>query len=72
VTRTVASASAAQPIPVARSQLPSKQFKVKNSIYEKKVSPQGSTVECKFKKYASGMLSSDETNILQFWEVRSL
>jgi hypothetical protein len=66
VTGTTASVSAAQPVLVARSPLLLKQFKVENSIYEKKVSPQVSTVESKFRKYASGTLSSDEMNILQF------
>jgi len=47
-------------------------FKVQNSIYEKKASPQVSTVESEFRKYVLGLLSSEETNILQFWEVRIL
>jgi hypothetical protein len=46
------------------------QFKVQNLIYEKKGSPQVSTIESEFRKYVLGLLSSEEANILQFWEVR--
>ena len=71
-TGTTASAPSTQPVPVASGQPSSTQFKVQNSIYKKKASPQVSTVESEFRKYVSGPLSSEETNILQFWEVRIL
>src|SRR5216683_5855434 len=74
VTGTTELASSAQlvPVVVAKGQLHSMQFKVKNSIYKKKVSPQVSTIETEFRKYVLSLLSSEETSILQFWEVRFL
>jgi len=71
-TGNTALAPSAQPVPVASGQPSSMRFKVQNSIYEKKASPQVSTVESEFRKYVLGLLSSEETNILQFWEVRIL
>src|SRR6266853_4587954 len=73
-TETTELTSSAQlvPVAVAKGQPCSTQFKVENSIYEKKVSPQVSTIETEFRKYVSSLLSSEETSILQFWEVRFL
>jgi len=61
-----------QPSPVLRGRAPPTQFKVKCSVYEKKSSFQAFTVEAEFGKYASGETSSEETDILQFWEVSFL
>jgi len=46
-------------------------FKVESSVYEKRPSHLF-TVEAEYRKYVSGDNSSEETDILQFWEVRFL
>jgi hypothetical protein len=61
-----------QPAPVAGGRPPPTRFKVERSIYEKKAPPQAYTVEAEFRKYVSSETSSEETDILRFWEVRSL
>lgn len=67
----VAAARPVHPTPVATGGPPSTRFKVQRLVYEKRTSPQESTVEAEFRKYTSGETSSEETDILQFWEVRT-
>jgi hypothetical protein len=62
-------ATPVQPTPVAGGRPPPTRFKVEHSVYEKKATPQAYTVEAEFRKYVSGAISSEETDILQFWEV---
>jgi hypothetical protein len=57
-----------QPTPVAGGKAPPTQFKVERSVYVKKAS-QTFTVKAEYQKYAAGEISSEETNILKFWEV---
>lgn len=64
---TVASGFADQPPPVAGP--PPTRFTLGRSVYERRTSPQAFTVEAEFQKYASGQMSSDQTDILRFWEV---
>jgi hypothetical protein len=52
--------------------LPPTWFKVERSIYDKRSTPQVSTVKAEFQKYISSDISSKETDILQFWEVSFL
>ncbi len=61
-----------EPSPIVRGRPPPTWFKVERSIYEKKSSFQAFTVEAEFGKYASGETSSEETDILQFWEASFL
>ncbi len=61
-----------EPSPVVRGRPPPTWFKVERSVYEKKSSFQAFTVEAEFGKYASGETSSEETDILQFWEASFL
>jgi len=61
-----------QPPPVVRGRPPPTRFKVERSVYEKKSSFQAFTVEAEFGKYASGETSSEETDILRFWEASFL
>jgi hypothetical protein len=44
-------------------------FAVRDSIYKRKP-PNAFSVEDEFEKYTSGSVSSEETDILQFWEVK--
>jgi hypothetical protein len=46
-------------------------FKVQDSVYKKKSTRNAFSVDIEFQKYISGSISSEETNILWFWEVRS-
>ena len=62
--------SPAQPALVSKAKPTPTQFKVQDSVYNKKSTHNESSVEAKFQKYASGSISSEETSILQFWEVR--
>jgi len=67
-TVTVASDAPVQPPPIAGGKSHPTQFRM-----EYKTSPlsQESSVETEFQKYTSGEVSSEETDILWFWEVRS-
>jgi hypothetical protein len=60
-----------EPVPVARSQPLPTWFKVEHSVYEKRPS-HSFTVEAEYRKYISGDISSEGTDILRFWEVRFL
>jgi hypothetical protein len=57
-----------KPVPVARSQPLPTQFKVEHSVYKKRPS-HSFTVEAEYRKYISGDISSEGTDILRFWEV---
>jgi hypothetical protein len=46
-------------------------FKVQDSVYKKKSTHNAFSVDVEFQKYILGSISSEETNILRFWEVRS-
>jgi hypothetical protein len=61
----------AQPAPVSKFKPVPTWFTVKDSIYNKRKSTYNeSSIEAEFQRYKSGSLSSEETSILQFWEVR--
>ena len=64
--------SPVHPVPRPGGKAPPTRFKVARSAYENKSSRQEFTVEAEYRKYASGDLSSDKTDILKFWEVRSI
>jgi hypothetical protein len=59
-----------RPAPVSGVKLALMRFKIQDSIYMKKSTPNEFSVEVKFQKYISGSISSEKTSILQFWEVR--
>jgi hypothetical protein len=61
-----------QPVPHPGGRAPPTRFKVERSAYESKSSLQEFTVEAEYRKYASGDLSSNKTDILKFWEVRPM
>ena len=69
---TVVSDCPVQPTPPARGKPLPTRFKIDRSIYQKKAVPQEFTVDAEYRKYALGEISSEETDILRFWEVRSL
>lgn len=60
--------------PIARAKLSSSRptrFKIGHpALHETSPSPQESSVETEFRKYTSGEVSSEETDMLGFWEVR--
>jgi len=56
------------PVPTTPVPAPVMRFKLTDSVYNRKALPSESTVVAEFEKYALGS-SSDEANILQFWEV---
>ena len=61
-----------QPAPVAREKSRPTRFTAGRSVLHETVrSPQESTVETEFQKYASDDVSSQETDTLWFWVVRS-
>ena len=60
----------AQPAPVSWAKPAPTRFKVQDSVYNKKSTPGEFSVEAEFQKYIAGSISSEETSILQFWEVR--
>jgi hypothetical protein len=62
--------SPVHPVPRPGGKAPPTRFKVERSAYESKSSLQEFTVEAEYRKYASGDLSSNQTDILKFWEVR--
>ncbi|KAF8498973.1 hypothetical protein F5888DRAFT_1802387 [Russula emetica] len=62
--------SPVQPDPVV-SVAPTR-FKVQDSVYKKKSTRNVSSVDVEFQKYVSGPISSEETNILRFWEANRL
>ena len=62
--------SPVKPSPAIRSSRVPTRFKVRSSVYEKP--SQVFTVEAEYRKYVSGILCSDGTDILWFWEVRIL
>ena len=70
---TMVSHAPVQPPPITQGNLCPTWFKMKPVPYKTLPSPlpQGFSVETKFWKYTSGEVSSMETDILQFWEVRS-
>jgi len=49
---------------------PPTRFKVQRSAYANKSSLQEFTVDAEFRKYASGDLTSHQSSMLKFWEVR--
>ena len=56
------------PVPTTPVPAPVSRFKFTDSAYRKKASVSDSSVKTEFERYASGS-SSDEANILGFWEV---
>ena len=62
--------SPVHPVPHPGGRAPPTRFKVERSAYESKTLLQEFTVEAEYRKYASGDLSFDKTDILRFWEVR--
>jgi hypothetical protein len=60
------------PVPSAsKEQLPPTRFTIEHSTYAKRASPQTFTIEAEYQRYICGELSSPQTEILQYWEVRS-
>lgn len=59
-----------EPNPAARSQRAPTRYHVEHSVYGKKAS-HSYTVEAEYRKYVAGETSSEHTDILRFWEVRS-
>ncbi len=59
-----------QPAPVSGIKPAPTQFKVQDSVYNKKSTHCEFSVESEFQKYTLGLISSKETSILRFWEVR--
>lgn len=57
------------PAPVSGLKPVPTRFKVQDSVYNKK-STQEFSVDAEFQKYISGSISSEQTSILRFWEVR--
>jgi len=64
---TVASDAPVQPPPIAGGKSCPTQFRME---YKTLPSSQESSVKTEFRKYTSGEVSSEETDILWFWEVR--
>lgn len=60
--------SPVRPAPVSVDERVPTRFAVRDSVYKRKL-PNAFSVEDEFDKYASG-ISSEETDILQFWEVK--
>jgi hypothetical protein len=58
-----------EPAPSTRVKSCPTRFKVECSVYKKRPSHLF-TVEAKYRKYVSADISSEETDILWFWEVR--
>ena len=58
------------PVPTTTTPVPAPvlRFNFTDSVYNKKALPSDSSVMVEFERYASGS-SSDDANILQFWEV---
>jgi len=59
-----------QPAPVSGIKPAPTRFKVQDSVYNKKSTHREFSVESEFQKYTLGSISSEETSILRFWEVR--
>jgi hypothetical protein len=59
-----------RPAPVSGLKQVPTQFKVQDSVYSKKSTHNEFSVDAEFQKYISGSISSEETSILRFWEVR--
>lgn len=55
-------------VPVAK--LASTRFQVRDSVYKTRSTCDTGSVDAEFQKYVSGSTTSEDTNILQFWEVR--
>jgi hypothetical protein len=63
--------SPAQPALVSKFKPVPTWFMVKDSVYNKRKSTYNkSSIEAEFQRYKSSLLLSEETSILQFWEVR--
>ena len=55
--------------PVSPLKIAPTRFKVQDSVYRKRSTRNTFSVDAEFQKYISGSISSEETNILRFWEV---
>ena len=62
--------AAVQPAPAAQDEACPMQFKIQCPAFEEKSSQQVLGVEAKFQKYTLSDVSSKDTDILWFWEVR--
>ena len=69
---TMVSDTLAQPPPIATVKSHSMWFRTRHSELDETLPlPQAPDVETEFQKYAMGEVSSKDTDILWFWEVRS-
>jgi hypothetical protein len=55
---------------VPATRLAPTRFKIQDSVYKNKPTRDTGGVEAEFQRYVSGPTTSEETSILQFWEVR--
>lgn len=62
--------SSIQPALVSMAQQAPTWSKVQDSVYNKRSTCNTFTVEAEFQKYVLGLILSEDTNILWFWEVR--
>ena len=60
-----------EPNPAARSHRAPTWYHIEHLVYEKKASHLY-TVDAEYRKYVAGDTSSVDTDILRFWEVRSI
>jgi uncharacterized protein YwgA len=63
------SGSPVQHDPVSVVKQATMRFKVQDSVYQKKPTCNTFSVDIEFQKYVSGSISSEDTDILRFWEV---
>lgn len=70
LTSEVTTGSPVQPAPIAIVRPASTRFKVQDSVYKKKLTHNPCSVEAEFRMYVSSSISSVQTDILRFWEVR--
>jgi hypothetical protein len=71
LTTTMAPSNApVQPAPVAQDKVRPTRFRVEHPTFEKKSLSRALGVDAEFRKYALSEVSSSDTDILWFWEVR--
>jgi hypothetical protein len=61
-----------EPVPLERGQAPPTRFQVNRPARNSQPSLQEFTVEAEYRIYTAGYPTSPQTNIMKFWEVRSM
>jgi hypothetical protein len=63
-------ASPVRPAPSSVVKRAPTRFKVQDSVYKKRSTHNMPSVDAEFQKYVSDLISSEETDILSFWQVK--